>query len=105
MVKLKEKYSKNGYDHEMVWRDENYAITKLTDSDTGKFVCYEAFRIRIKKSGPEKSTAEYPRECTPSNEEWGKFGFSTFTFEQAKSRIDMMANRKNKSTKTNQNGN
>lgn len=97
MVKLKETYNKNGFIHNLVWRDEKYAITKLLDEDSKKFVCFEVFRIKIRESGPKNSMAEYPRESTPSNESWGKLGFSVYTMQDAFDKIAIMKNKtKNK---------
>lgn len=100
MVKLKSPYNRNGYNHELVWRDEEYAVSRLTDDETGSFVCLEAFKIRIKKSGHPNSTAEYPREAVPKDEEWGKYGYTVYTLKQALDKITMMReralNRKNK---------
>lgn len=93
MVKLKEIYNKNGFIHNLIWRDEEYAITRLIDEDTKKFVCFEAFKIKIRESGPGNSTAEYPRESTPSNEAWGKYGFSVYTEDEAKNKIELMKKR------------
>jgi len=101
MVKLKNEYRKNGYDHTILWRDDEYAISKLCDDETGKQVCLEVFKIIIKKTPPPKSTSEYPREATPRDEEWGKYGYTVYTMEQAHEKIDMMRQRsiKNKNKK------
>lgn len=87
MVRLKEIYNLNGYKHEIVWRDESHAITKLTDDTSGKFVCYEAFQIQVRHSGHPNSKAEYPRETTPRDEMWGRKGYSVWTLEQAHIKI------------------
>lgn len=101
MVKLKNEYRKNGYDHTIIWRDDEYAISELIDCETGKKTCLEVFKIRIKKTGPPNTKSEYPREVVPRDEEWGKYGYSVYTMEQAHSKVEMMRNRalKNKKLK------
>ena len=90
MVKLKPTFNRNGYCHKIVWRDENYAITELSDIDSDKFVCYEAYRVQVKKSGHPNSTAEYPRETTPRDEDWGKKGYSVWDLQTAHDKINLL---------------
>ena len=90
MVKLKNQYKKHGYDHEIIWRDDEYAISKLCDEETGKQVCLEVFRIIIKTDPPPNSTSEFPREAVPRDEEWGKYGYTVHTMEQAHEKVEMM---------------
>jgi len=95
MVKLKTEMTRPGYAMKQKWRDDRYAVYELTDADTGKFVCLEAFKIRVRKNGPPQSKSEYPRESIPHDEAWGKDGFTIYTMEQAQEKINFMKNKKN----------
>lgn len=95
MVKLKTQLSRPGYALQQKWRDDEYAVYELTDAETGKFVCLEVFKIKIRKTGPPQSKSEYPRESIPHDEAWGRDGFSVYTMEKAHEKINFMKNRKN----------
>jgi hypothetical protein len=94
MKQLEATYTKNGYNHEIVWRDEDYAITKLTDTDTGRFSCYEAFKVKKRKPSTIKGKIIEGGETTPCNEEWGKTGYTVMTLEKAQIKINELKNRK-----------
>lgn len=93
MKLLETTFNKNSYTHEIIWRDSDYAITRLTDQDSGKFVCYEAFRIRKKKDTKIGNRFIPASEMTPSNEEWGLYGYTTRTEAQAKQKINLLKNK------------
>ena len=101
MVKLKNEFYRAGYNHKILWRDEDYAVTELTDAEIGKVVCLEVFKIRIRKSGPPQSKSEYPRESIPGDEAWGVDGYTVYTMEQAHEKINYMRNRKKQNQKQN----
>lgn len=94
MKPLKETFRKNSYLHEVLWRDDQYAITKLTDEDTGRVACYEAFEI-IKN--PARTTSLMTTEAfesTPSNEQWGYKGLTAHSYEEAKLKLDKLKSKK-----------
>lgn len=100
MVKLRNTFNRDGFVHKIIWRDDEYAITRLTDDETGRFICLEAFRIIVKEKGHPNSRSEYPREALPQNEQWGKYGFTIYDMDKAMEKIEIMRqrsiNRKNK---------
>ncbi len=49
MITLPNNYTKNGYNHEVIFREKEYVISKLTSMETGHFICYEAFRVIVAK--------------------------------------------------------
>lgn len=99
MIKLPQIYQKNGYAHEIIFRDEVYAITKLTSNEDGRFICYEVFKIKKNKTTTLKGSIVEARESTPSNEAWGKDGYSVRTLEDAYKKIEIFKQRQWKSGK------
>lgn len=94
MKTLPTKFKKNSYDHEVIWRDETHAITKLTEPSTGKIVCYEAFEIQKTENVYIKNRLVEASESTPSNERWGKLGFTLRNVEDAHKKINQLKNAK-----------
>ena len=93
MKQLETTFKKNSFIHNIVWRDADYAITKLTDPDTGRFVCFEAFKIRKKPESKLGGRVLPASEITPSNEQWGKYGYTVYTLEQAHNKINILKNK------------
>ena len=93
MITLPNNYTKNGYNHEVIFREKEYVISKLTSMETGHFICYEAFRVIVAKPFTLKGVFYGEREQTPSNEHWGKYGFSVHTLEKAHKRIEDLKQR------------
>lgn len=100
MKTLKEQFVKNGYLHTMVWRDNEYVITKLTDKFSGMFVCYEAFKVKIHKPSTFSFNSE-AFESSPSNEVWGKTGYSVHTLDEAHKKINQLKQKKSWTKKQN----
>jgi len=90
MKPLKETFHKNSYLHEVLWRDEDYAITKLTDEDTNRIACYEAFEIIKNPARTTKLMTTEAFESTPSNEQWGYKGLTAHSFEEAQNKINKL---------------
>lgn len=99
MKKLETYFVKNGYNHLIVWRDEDYAISKLTHTCSGTFVCYEAYKIKKTKERILFGKVVEASELTPSNEEWGIDGFTVQTLEQAHEKINLLKEKKIKNEK------
>jgi hypothetical protein len=94
MRELPNKYEKNSYDHYLVWRDEDHAITRVVEPSDGHFVCYEAFKIQKNPTVTLKNGVVEGRETSPSNERWGKYGYTVTTLERAFDKINELRNRK-----------
>ena len=99
MIKLEQTYKKNGYQHEIVFRDEVYAITKLTSMEDGRFICYEVFKIKKSNTFTIKGSIIEAREATPPNEAWGRDGYSVRTLEDAYKKIELFKQRQWKNGK------
>ena len=93
MKTLEQVFYKNSYKHELVWRDESHAITKLTEPSTGGFICYEAFEIQKTGDVYIKNNLLQGTEHTPSNERWGNLGYSVRTIDEAHKKINQLKNR------------
>lgn len=90
MKTLPTQYRKNGYDHEIIYRDTSYVISRLTSSGTNKFICLEVFKVKIQKPSQLFGNYTEDTETTPSNEEWGTDGFTVYTMEQALEKIEWL---------------
>lgn len=95
MRPLKEFYTKNGYNHKVLWRDDEYAITEVSDRETDKVYCYEAFRIKRHKGRNTDLIKMEPFESSPDNESWGDTGYTAISFEDAKLKINKLKSRRN----------
>lgn len=102
MKTLSTKYRKNGYDHEIIFRERDYCISKLTSIESGRFICLEVFKVKIQKPSPHFSTLTEEVETTPSNEDWGKTGYTVYTIEEAQKKIKWLKE-ENKTKKKYQN--
>ncbi len=104
MKTLKDQYGKNGYLHKLIWRDEVYAITEVSDQDSGKVYCYESFEI-IRY--PSKTTGQITYEgfeSCPSNEQWGSKGLTANSLQDAFNKIQKLKTKKDgRQTKTTSN--
>jgi len=104
MRPLKEFYSKNSYNHRLVWRDEDYAITELSDQDTNKVYGYEAFEIIKHEARETKVMKTEAFESCPSNEQWGQKGYTAISIGDAHNKIKRLKSKKDgRETKTTRN--
>lgn len=90
MKTLPTKYKKNGYNHEIVYRENNTVISKLTSDESDRILCYEVFKVKIQKPSNFFKTLTEEVETTPSNEDWGTMGFTVHTMEQALKKIEWL---------------
>jgi hypothetical protein len=90
MKTLERVYNKNGYEHHLVWRDEDYAITEIKDPETSRVVCYECFKIKFRKEHSIKGKLMPASETCPGNEEWGTHGYSVYNLQQAIDKINLL---------------
>lgn len=97
MKKLPEIFTKNKYEHRIIWRDSDYCITEVRDEDTKKVYCLEVFEIQKYPETKIKDTIIEAREATPSNEDWGTKGFTVHTMVQAELKVGMMRSNKQNS--------
>lgn len=94
MIPLPKTYKKNGYNHEVIFRENDYIISKLTSFESGRFICYEAFKVRKNKSVEILGSVIEEKETSPSNEEWGTYGYSVHTYQEALNKIECLKNRR-----------
>jgi hypothetical protein len=95
MRKLPTIYNKNGYEHQVLWRDEEFAITEVRDLETKMVYCFEAFKIKVRKPSEIKGKNYPASESSPCNESWGVYGFTLPTLEKAKNKINQLKLKKN----------
>ena len=95
MKRLPEVFQKNGYEHILLWRDSEYAITEARDTDTKKVYFMEAFEIQRHKEKAIGDKLIEARESTPSNEDWGLKGYTVYNMTDAQLKIGIMRSNKN----------
>lgn len=95
MRKLKSTYKKNGYIHNVLYNDSNFAISEVYDEDTDKVICYEIFQIIKNKSMKIAGREVEPWESCPSNEDWGMKGWTYRTYKEAENKLELIKNKNN----------
>jgi len=83
MRKLQQHQRKNGYDYELIERDEKFAIYRQIDSykeECEMTIAYEVFIIRSRKDRKIKGNFIEGGEVFPSNEDFGKYAWCYSTF-------------------------
>lgn len=90
MKTLPTKYYKNGYNHEIVYRENDIIISKLTSNENDRILCFEVFKVKIQKPSNFFNTLTEEVEGTPSNEDWGRLGFTVHTMEQALKKVEWL---------------
>jgi len=99
MKRLPQVFQKNGYEHQIVWRDADYAITEVRDEDTKKVFCLEVFEIQKHEEKTIGDRTIEARESTPSNEDWGKKGFTVYKMVDAQLKVGILRSNKKKNKK------
>lgn len=73
---LELQFKKNGYDHRQIFRQDDIAIYETATPESGRVIGYEVFIIQKNKSRVIAGRQIDANESTPSNEQWGKFGWT-----------------------------
>ena len=90
MKKIPNTFRKNGYDYLLLKRCDRLAIYE--QSDKGKTFAYEFHKIRLnqpsiikyKQPNGDVNVVKRPlREALPSNEDWGRYGWTFNTLKEA----------------------
>lgn len=93
MRTLATEYRKNSYDFKQVSREGGIAIYEQIDPDTKKIVAYEVFEVQKNASRVIAGVTIEAGESTPSNEQWGKSGYTVWTLAEAAKKVDILRNR------------
>lgn len=93
MIRLSEKYRKNSYEFELVKRVDDVAIYRQIDPETGKRVAFEIFEVMQKGAWELNGKAYDPKETTPSNEQWGIYGFTVSNIAKAEEKMGILLER------------
>jgi hypothetical protein len=96
MITLPKTYSKNGYRFEEVERIGDVAIYRQVDPDTGRTLAFEVFEVLKNKEKVIAGKALPAKEGTPSNEQWGLYGFTVWQFPEAEKKRDILLERINR---------
>mgnify|MGYP001595511714 FL=1 len=88
-------FSKNTYHYRQVIRDGEWAIFGQYIKKTSEIPCaYEVIRIRVVPAGTIMGNAVPAREVGPSNESFGKDGFTYPTLGKAKAKLHEMVEKR-----------
>lgn len=92
-------YYKNGYNFDLVERNEDFGIYVQYKTQPSKSNTYEV--IFIKKFGEREifGNKVEPCEASPSNEEWGKLGKTVIGLDRAREVMAEMEREKKESAK------
>ncbi len=81
-------YSKNGYDYTQIVRDGCIAIFgQHSKVDPENYIAYEVIRILVKPAIVIMGKEVPLREIAPSNEDWGKYGWTMSTLSSARTKM------------------
>lgn len=81
---IKSNFSKKGFDYSLIKRENDKAIYKQS---RGNVTAYEVILIRRHNGYNLGDVYIEPSETYPSDNEWGVFGFTCTTLEQAETRF------------------
>lgn len=93
---LGDSFSKNGFHYEQILRDGNWAIFKQRLRPGVGELAYEVIRIKVAPEWIVGGKVIPAHEVGPSNEEFGKFGWSYPTLERAKVKFYEMVEKRGK---------
>lgn len=93
MIPLSKKYNKNGYAFEEVIRQGDVAIYRQMSLDSGRTLAFEVFEVQKHKDREIGGNHLPAKEGTPSNEQWGIFGFTLPTFLAAEAKAWILQER------------
>lgn len=82
-------FDKNQFHFKELLRDGEYRIYEKTK---GKYRGFEVVRTRFHNGYTIGGVFIKPAQMLPSNEEWGKHGFSPLTYEKCLKRLEWMKN-------------
>lgn len=96
--KIKESFYSKGFNFNLIERDGNFAIfSKVLRQSFSKQpnIHYEVIKIAIGKPNPmfDKNPEYDFIEIYPSSESWGTNGFTCFTLERAKEKLEELKNK------------
>ncbi len=88
---LPETYKEYTYDFKVLKRIDDVVIAE--QSSEGKVVGYEVYKVQ--KAPPKEIYGKhYPaKEMSPSASQWGVYGFTVFTLEDAEKKMQLLLNR------------
>jgi hypothetical protein len=87
MKLLPQKFTKKGYKHLLVKREDNVAIYKRSSVENSKIVHYEVIIITSHNGTTIEGNYIEPGELYPSTSQWGEKGWTCLNLEKAEERF------------------
>lgn len=88
---LATEWKKSGFQFRVIRREGDVVIAEKWRPETPAMVSYEVAKIRIQDEHTWPTGKTTPRrECYPSSEHWGIYGFTCLTREHAQKRFNSM---------------
>ena len=88
---LPTEWKKSGFQFRIIRREGDTVIVEKWRPETPSIVSYEVAKIRIQEEHTWPNGITTPRrECYPSSEHWGIYGFTCTTREQAQRRFNAL---------------
>lgn len=80
-------YAKNTFHYDVIARRGRYAIAEQRQKPGWRVLAYEVFIVRRVKEAKMFGTVVEAHESVPSNEEWGRLGWTYRTLEEARVKL------------------
>lgn len=88
-------YSKNSYNFVQVFREDDIAIYEQIEPENNRLIGYEVFRVKKQKeSTMPNGLVIKAKETPPSASEWGQYGFTVYTLDQAMAKVEVLKSKK-----------
>jgi hypothetical protein len=86
MKLLPQKFTKKGYKHTLIEREDDVALYKRQRVENSKVIHYEVVIITSHNGTTIEGNYIEPGELYPSSSQWGERGWTCITLEQAETR-------------------
>ena len=88
MPRYQPNYTRHGIDFTVIQRTGNICLLVGSYQHTPDHFTYEVHRLRMKPAHPDSADAGQLILCSPSESEWGKYGWTYLSLEAAQVKFD-----------------
>ena len=90
MPRYQPSYTRDGIDFSVIQRTGNICLLEGTFQHTPDHHTYEVHKLRWRKSHPKSADAGEVILSRPTESDWGKFGWTYLTLEDAQRKFDQL---------------